>query len=57
MTDHNKIAVLAGECFWGMEDWQVLLSGYAPLMLYAAVCVVAEWVLPRLSNRRAELTG
>src|SRR5262249_40683753 len=25
-------------------DWQVLLSGYAPLVLYAAVCV-AGWVL------------
>ena len=37
-------------------DWQVLLSGYAPLVLYAAVCV-AEWVLPRPSNRRAALTG
>jgi hypothetical protein len=69
MTDHNKIAVLAGGCFWGMEgsvtrdrdpttppDWQLLLSGYAPLVLYAAVWV-AERVLPRPSNRRAALTG
>jgi hypothetical protein len=39
MTDHNKIAVLATT----PPDWQVLLSGYAPLVLYAVVCI-AEWV-------------
>jgi hypothetical protein len=37
-------------------DWQVLLSGYAPVALYAAVCV-SGWVLPRPSNRRAAVTG
>jgi hypothetical protein len=38
------------------RDWQVLLSGYAPLVLYAAVCA-AGWVLRRPSNRRAAVTG
>jgi hypothetical protein len=72
MTDHNKIAVLAGGCFWVLAndmgsvtqdtdltpppDWQVLLSGYVPWVLYAAVCV-AGWVLPRPSNRRTAETG
>ena len=37
-------------------DWQVLLSAYAPLVLYGAVCA-AGWVLPRPSNRRAAVTG
>ncbi|MDT5168058.1 MAG: hypothetical protein QOD02_1377 [Mycobacterium sp.] len=37
-------------------DWQVLLSGYAPLVLYAAVCV-AGWVLSRPSNRRVAVAG
>ena len=31
-------------------DWQVLLSGYAPVVLYAAVCL-GGWVLPRTGNR------
>ena len=37
-------------------DWQVLLSVYAPLVLYGAVCA-AGWVLPRTSNRGAAVTG
>jgi hypothetical protein len=37
-------------------DWQVLLSGYAPLVLYAAVCL-AGWVLPRSSSWRVAVTG
>jgi hypothetical protein len=37
-------------------DLQVLLSGYAPVVLYGAVCL-AGWVLPRSSNRQAAVTG
>ena len=37
-------------------DWQVLVSAYAPLVLYGAACA-AGWALPRPSNRRGEVTG
>jgi hypothetical protein len=38
-------------------DWRVLLSGYAPLVLYAAVCVAGR-VLARPSiSVRAAATG
>lgn len=37
-------------------DWQVLLSGYAPLALYAALCVVGR-VVPRVATRGAAVTG
>ena len=30
MTDHNKIAVLAGGCFWGMEDLFREQPGWCP---------------------------
>ena len=37
-------------------DWQVLLSVYAPLVLYGALCA-ARWVLPPIRNWRAAVTA
>jgi hypothetical protein len=37
-------------------DWQVLLSAYAPLVVYGAVCA-AGWALPRTNDWRAAVRG